>query len=217
MTSPSPAPSPQRRTVVALVHNVFTHDSRVLNETLSLAALGDRVVVVAVVGRGLPERETTDGVEVIRFGSDPVDTRIWRNRSRITRPWRFRREVSAAIRRRLAGRPGDKVSGVAGILGTIILLPWVALTLVYHYGGRGLDGLARSVGRRLPSAVVGGWIEDRARSVVFAGHRPLRLRDWGNRVEAAVVDGLVPRAAVWHANDLETLPLALGLRARFGG
>jgi glycosyltransferase involved in cell wall biosynthesis len=103
----------------------------------------------------------------------------------------------------------------------VALLPWVALTLAYHYGMRMLDGLAGSIAgsidRRRPSVAVGGWIEDRARAVVFAAHRPLRLRDWGARLTAAIDDGVVPVADVWHANDLETLPLALGLRDRLGG
>ena len=205
------------RTIVSLVHNRFTHDARVLNEARGVAAMGDRSVVVAAAGPDLPEREVRDGVEVARFGYDPVDTRFWRNRSRVTRPWRFRRELAAWTRRRIAGRPRDRLAGIAAVIGTILVLPWVAITLVWHYGWRLVDRLARAIGRRSPSATIGRWIEDRARALIFAGHRPLRLRDWGTRVSEAVAAGELPRADIWHANDLETVPLALGLRDRFGG
>jgi glycosyltransferase involved in cell wall biosynthesis len=104
-----------------------------------------------------------------------------------------------------------------GLLGAIAALPWVAITMAYHYGLRLLDPLLRLVHVPPPSRVIGEWIEARARSVVFVGHRPLRLRDWGRRIEDAVAGRDLPRADIWHANDLETLPLALGLRRRFGG
>lgn len=214
---PAAAPPPGRRTDVLLVHNAFTHDSRVLNEARGLAGLGDRVVVVAAAGRDLPAHAIRDGIEIHRFGFDPPDTRAWRNRSRVSRPWRFRRELAGWVRRRLAGRPSERAAAAAGIAGAIVILPWVGLTIAYHYGGRAIDRLARVLGRRPPSPILGGWIEGRARSVLFAAHRPLRLRDWGRRVTAAVEDGTLPRATIWHANDLETLPLALGLRERFGG
>ena len=210
-------PSSTGRTIVHLVHNVFTHDTRVLSEARSAAERGDAVVVAAVSGRDLPDREEAGGVQTIRFSFDPVDTRFWRNRSRVSRPWRFRRQAAGWLAARSRGKPGDRARAVIGLIGAIAALPWVAITMVYHYGLRLLDPLLRLVRLPPPSRVVGEWIEARARSVVFVGHRPLRLRDWGRRIADAVAVGDLPRADIWHADDLETLPLALGLRRRFGG
>jgi glycosyltransferase involved in cell wall biosynthesis len=205
------------RTIVHLVHNVFTHDTRVLSEARSAAERGDTVLVAAVSGRDLPDREDIGGVRTIRFSFDPVDTRLWRNRSRVSRPWRFRREAAGWLAVRSGGGRADRARALVGLLGAIAALPWVAVTMVYHYGLRLLDPVLRLAHLPPPSRVVGEWIEARARSVVFVGHRPLRLRDWGRRIEQAAAAGHVPRADIWHADDLETLPLALGLRRRFGG
>lgn len=205
------------RTVVALVHNRFSHDSRVLNEATSLAAAGDRVVVVAVADAALPERETVLGFEVQRYPFDPVDSRFWRNRSRVSRPWRHRRTFSSWLRRRAAGHSSDRLRAALGMAGAVLLLPWVAITVIYHYGLRALDRPFRRLGRAAPSRVAGEWIEERMRRLVFSAHRPLRLRDWGRAVEADLAAGRLPVADIWHAHDLETLPLALGLRRRAGG
>jgi glycosyltransferase involved in cell wall biosynthesis len=210
-------PTSSGRTIVHLVHNVFTHDTRVLSEARSAAGRGDAVVVAAVSGRDLPDDAEVGGVRTIRFSFDPVDTRFWRNRSRVSRPWRFRRQAAGWLTARSAGGPGDRARAVIGLLGAIAALPWVAVTMAYHYGLRLLDPLLRLVHVPPPSRVVGEWIEARARSVVFVGHRPLRLRDWGRRIEQVVAAGDLPRADIWHADDLETLPLALGLRRQFGG
>jgi len=205
------------RTIVHLVHNAFTHDTRVLSEARSAAESGDSVVVAAVSGRDLPDREEDAGVRTIRFSFDPVDTRLWRNRSRVSRPWRFRRQAAGWLTARSSGGHAERARALLGLLGAIAVLPWVAVTMVYHYALRLLDPLLRLIDLPPPSRVVGEWIEARARSVVFVGHRPLRLRDWGSRIERAVAVGELPRADIWHADDLETLPLALGLRRRFGG
>jgi glycosyltransferase involved in cell wall biosynthesis len=205
------------RSIVALVHNGFTHDARVLNEARSLAALGQSVTVVAVTGEGLPDRDQRDGIEVRRFGFDPPDTRVWRNRSRISRPWRFRRQLLGWLRNRAAGGPGDRIRGGLGLAMAILLTPWVLLTMAYHYGVRALDRPLARFGWPQPSTLLGEWFERRAREVVFAAHRPLRLRDWGRRVEISIEAGELAAADVWHAHDLETLPLALDLRRKHGG
>jgi glycosyltransferase involved in cell wall biosynthesis len=211
------ATPPATRSIVHLVHNTFTHDTRVLSEARSAAAGGDVVAVAAVSGRDLPEREEAGGVRTIRFSFDPIDTRFWRNRSRVSRPWRFRRQAAGwAVRESRGGPPGCVRAG-AGVVAAVVALPWVAVTIVYHFGMRLLDAVLRLVHVPAPSRIVGEWIEARARSAVFVGHRPLRLRDWGRRIERAVEVGDLPSADVWHADDLETLPLALGLRRRFGG
>ena len=154
---------------------------------------------------------------VLRFTFDPVDTRIWRHRSHVSRPWRFRRQALSWLRHHAGGRPADRLRALAGLASLVIALPWIALTMLYHYGLRALDLPLRIVRLPPPSRVVGEWLEARAKAAIFVGHRPLRLRDWGRRIERAVEAGGVPRADIWHAEDLETLPLALRLRRRFGG
>lgn len=209
--------TPRAPVLVALVHNRFTHDARVLNEARSAASMGFRVIVAAVADRELPDRESRDAITVVRFGFDPPDTRVWRNRSRVSRPWRFRRQLASWVRRRISGGPRDRLSAILGLLAAVALLPWVGLTIAYHYGIRVFDRPLRSLGWPAPSVVIGGWIEERARRLVFAAHRPLRLRDWGRRIESAIDDRSIPPAEIWHAHDLETVPLALGLSRRFGG
>lgn len=59
-------PERRRHHVVMLVRNPYTHDSRVEKEARTLVAAGHRVSVVADAGRGLPERESRDGVEIVR-------------------------------------------------------------------------------------------------------------------------------------------------------
>jgi len=204
-------------TVVVLVHNVFTHDSRVRNEAASLAAAGWRVVVAAVADGSLPERETAAGYDVVRFGFEPVDTRFWRNRTRVSKPWRHRQVVATWFRGRLAGGRRSIPSVLLGFVGLIFVLPWVLLTLAWHIGLQAIDRLVRRPPSGSPSRVVGRLVEERARRVVFAAHRPLRLRDWGRRIEHELETGGLPPADIWHANDLETLPLALDLADRFGG
>jgi glycosyltransferase involved in cell wall biosynthesis len=217
VTTAEPPAAARGRAIVHLVHNPFTHDTRVLSEARSAAANGDRVVVLAVTGRDLPAREERDGVVVLRVAFDPVDTRIWRHRSHVSRPWRFRRQALSWLRRHAGGRPGDRLRALAGLAGLVVALPWIALTMAYYYGLRALDVPLRIVRLPVPSRVVGDWIEGRAKAVIFVGHRPLRLRDWGRRIERAIEAGTIPRADIWHADDLETLPLALRLRSRFGG
>jgi glycosyltransferase involved in cell wall biosynthesis len=205
------------RIIVHLVHNAFTNDTRVLSEARSAAALGDRVVVAAVEGRGAPGHETRDGVEILRVRYDPGDARLWRQRTHVSRPWRFRREAAGWFARHArAGRAGTAKAAI-GAIGLIAVLPWTALTIAYHYGIRALDRPLAVLRVPPPSRIVGSWIEGRAKAIVFVGHRPLRLRDWGRRIRGAVERGDVPVADIWHAEDLETLPLALGLRRAFGG
>lgn len=211
------AASHRRRVIVHLVHNRFTNDTRVLSEARSAAALGDRVVVAATWARDTPDREMRDGVEVIRFPFDPTDARLWRERSRVSRPWRFRREAAFWFVKHAAGGRGEKARAVGAAVGLLVALPWTALTIVYHYGIRALDRPLAAFHVAPPSRVVGSWIEGRAKAVVFVGHRPLRLRDWGRWVHRAIERNEVPTADIWHAEDLETLPLALGLQRSFGG
>ena len=206
-----------RPSVVALVHNDLTHDSRVRNEAATLASAGWQVVVVAVADRALADRETIEGFEVIRHGFEPEDIRLWRNRARISKPWRYRRNAARWVRRRFGGEHGSIGNGLAAAAAVGLVLPWVVLAYTYYRAMRLGDAVARAFDVRRPSRVAARWVEARAWQCLLIVHRPLRLRDWGRRIGRDVEGGRLPVADVWHAHDLETLPIALGLAGRFGG
>jgi hypothetical protein len=119
MTSP-PGDRRARPTVLALVHNDLTHDSRVRNEASTLAAAGWRVIVVAVADRALPDRETIEGFEVVRHGAEPDDIRLWRNRARVSKPWRYRRDAARWIRTRFGGERGSVARGLAAMAAVVL-------------------------------------------------------------------------------------------------
>lgn len=61
-----------------LLFNPFTFDSRVLKEARTLVGAGADVRVLAQTGRGLPDRESIDGIRVVRLPHDPLPARIIR-------------------------------------------------------------------------------------------------------------------------------------------
>lgn len=56
-----------KRTIDLVVLNEFTNDSRVLKEAVSLQAMGNKVRVIAMHGRNLPESEVVAGIPVRRI------------------------------------------------------------------------------------------------------------------------------------------------------
>ena len=61
-----------------LLGNPFTHDFRPLKQGRSLVAAGADVRVVATAAPGLPERDSVDGVRVVRASHDPLPARLIR-------------------------------------------------------------------------------------------------------------------------------------------
>jgi glycosyltransferase involved in cell wall biosynthesis len=104
-----------------------------------------------------------------------------------------------------------------GTLALLVLLtPWVALTAAYHVVARAGVRLLRRAGAKPPWSP-SRWLDQRYRRVLFAAPAAIRVATWTRVVLAAFADGSLPAADVWHANDLETLPVALLLRRRYGG
>jgi glycosyltransferase involved in cell wall biosynthesis len=62
----------QNKKVVMVVLNEFNNDPRVLREAKTLIEVGYKVFVIALHDKGLKEKETLDGIEVIRI---PLKTR----------------------------------------------------------------------------------------------------------------------------------------------
>jgi glycogen(starch) synthase len=204
------------RRVCVLVFNYFTHDSRVLNVAETFAARGDNVVVVAIASATEAPDEVRGGLRIARLPFDPLYYRLWDARTRFTRPWQHVPEIRSWLgdeRRAITTRPRRAVGTVALIA---LLTPWLALTAAYHVVARGCVRLLRRAGTKPPWSP-SRWLDQRYRRVLFAAPAAIRVATWSRAVLAAFAHGSLPAADVWHANDLETLPVALLLRRRYGG
>ena len=204
------------RRVCLLVFNHFTHDSRVLNVAHTLAGDGDDVVVVAISADPTPADEARGGIRIARFPFDPIYSRLWNGRTRFTRPWQHVPEIRSWLRaesRAISGRPGRALATL-GVL--VLVAPWFALTAAYHLVARAGVRLLRRA-RAKPPWSPSRWLDQRYHRLLFAAPAAIRVATWSRQVLAAFAKGSLPAADVWHANDLETLPLALLLRRRHGG
>ena len=62
--------------VCMFVYNSFVHDARVLKEAQTLVNGGYQVTVVALLGDGLPDEEFIDGIHILRVPKNPVHLRL---------------------------------------------------------------------------------------------------------------------------------------------
>jgi glycosyltransferase involved in cell wall biosynthesis len=202
------------RRIAILVFNAFTNDSRVLNVARTFADAGDDVVVLAVEVGDVPGgRSVSDGVPVVRLPFDPVYRRLWDARATFLRPWRHGPEIAGSVRRR-AEHGG--IGGIATAVATVLLgIPWTLFSAAYHAGARVALGLRSTVGRKRTRR--GAWLEDRYKRLLFLAPHAVRVVTWSREVMRAYARRRLMPANVWHANDLETLPVALALRRRYGG
>jgi glycosyltransferase involved in cell wall biosynthesis len=206
---------PARR-VCLLVFNDFTHDSRVLAVADTFAAGGDSVLVVAVSAGEQPGDEVRAGLSIARLPFDPVYSRLWNGRARIIRPWQHVPEIRSWLgteRRAISRRPQRAVQT---LFIAILMAPWFALTAAYHLVARaGVRILRRA--RMKPPWSPSRWLDQRYHRVLHLAPAAIRVLTWTRAVLAAFKHGSLRPAQVWHANDLETLPVALLLRRRYGG
>jgi glycosyltransferase involved in cell wall biosynthesis len=209
-------PADDARRVCLLVFNDFTHDSRVLNVANTFAAGGDDVLVVGVSIGEEPAEEQRAGMRIARLPFDPVYARLWNGRTRYTRPWQHVPEIRSwlgAERRAISRRPQRAVRTLSG---AILMAPWFALTAAYHVVARaGVRILRRA--RLKPPWSPSRWLDQRYHRVLHLAPAAIRVLTWSRAVLAAFDHGSLRPAQVWHANDLETLPVALLLRRRYGG
>jgi glycosyltransferase involved in cell wall biosynthesis len=194
------------RRVAVFDFNPFTHDSRVLNEARSLAQEGIEVVVVAVEVGAVPP-VSSPGVRVIRLPFDPIYRRLWDARASFLRPWRHGREIAAMARR----RNGFEIAALV-VLG----IPWVLAAAGYYAMAR-IAGRIRGLAGRRPTRRRGAWLEQRYKDLLFLAPDAVRVATWSREVVRAYANGSIPVSDVWTANDLQTLPVALLLRRRYGG
>jgi glycosyltransferase involved in cell wall biosynthesis len=209
-------PAVGARRVCLLVFNDFTHDSRVLTVADTFAAGGDDVLVLAVSGGDQPDEEVRAGMRIARLPFDPLYSRLWTRRTRYTRPWQHVPELRSwlsAERRAISERPQRAVTTLAVLL---LGAPWFALTAAYHVVARGGVRILRRA-RMKPPWSPSRWLDQRYHRVLHLAPAAIRVLTWSRAVLAAFDRGSLGAAQVWHANDLETLPVALLLRRRYGG
>jgi glycogen(starch) synthase len=205
-----------RRRVAVLVFNGFTNDSRVLNTAQSLVDAGDDVTVLGVqVGDLPPSSVAGNDVSVVRLPFDPVYHRLWQHRAEFLRPWRHPREIGASLGHRLrrAGPLGKVGTAAAAVL---LGVPWLVVSSAYIGVARVAWTVRRALGQR-PRGHRGAWLEERYKHLLYLAPHAVRVVTWSREVWRAFSSGLLEPAHVWHANDLETLPVALALRRRHGG
>ena len=204
------------RRVCLLVFNDFTHDSRVLTVADTFAASGDDVLVVAVSSDDQPGEEVRGDMRIARLPFDPVYSRLWTGRARYTRPWQHVPELRSwlsAEREAISKRP-RRALGTVSLL--VLWAPWFALTAAYHVVARAGVRILRRAGAKPPWSP-SRWLDQRYHRLLHFAPAAIRVITWSRAVLASFDHGSLRAADVWHANDLETLPVALLLRRRYGG
>jgi len=204
-----------------LVYNNCAFDARVLKEAETLTDAGHQVRVIAVLDRTTLPAETRDGVEIVRIDRDPLHYRVFRVGRRMRRWARLSRSrarrralilrkraarrrrllVKAARRRWHEARPGR--SGNAPVRAP---KPSAASGAPQSGGASGRSA-ATSLGDGL-EVLIG--LPKRA---LMLFHKPLLYWDWYKRVYSA---GRSSPADVYHAHDLNTLPVATALARATG-
>jgi glycosyltransferase involved in cell wall biosynthesis len=177
------------------VRNDCTRDVRVLREAASLAAVGYRVTVMALLtslhGES-PEREERDGVAIIRVAAP----REWRDRWRTVRyrPWRARTWWATEMKTAARSGRGARAAGIAAL--GALALPFVAARLVQWLG----SGRSRPV---IPA-------EDDTLDWLVRWR--WSILGWAGRAAAAA-----PPGEIFHGHDLNALGAAVAAQARSGG
>lgn len=174
--------------VLMLVINPMTNDSRVEREASALASQGYQVTVVARHGPGLPGREWRQGYE------------IWRVPYRwVTKEW------ALAEKRRASKLTSADLRGLRSVWRQAPWLPRPHLVrgLAVTHGLR----LAVNIGRALGSAVVVGALLRTIKSAAVP------VDYWRGTI--LPVEGALPRPDVIHAHDLGTLAAAIKLADRW--
>jgi glycosyltransferase involved in cell wall biosynthesis len=114
------------------VYNDATHDSRVLREAHTLQGSGHDVTLVAIpreVNSVVVERETVDGIDVIRV---PVPRAWRRNWTWVRWPWLVYRRAVWALPRSIAQGPRGW-SRAAQIIAIVVLCaPWLVLRGTFY-------------------------------------------------------------------------------------
>lgn len=177
------------------VYNDATHDSRVLREAHTLQGSGHDVTLVAIpreVNSVVVERETVDGIDVIRV---PVPRGWRRNWTWVRWPWLVYRRAVWTLPRSIAQGPRGWPRAAQIIAIVVLCAPWLVL--------RGTFYVALSP-RRQPGAPPGvvDWLLS------------WRLSAMGWARDAA---RLAPVADVYHGHDLHGLAAAARAQAEHGG
>ena len=192
--------------VCMFVHNDFRHDSRVLKEAKTLAEAGHDVRVIAVLDNVTEPYEERDGFRVVRVVKDPVHYRLLR----------AVKESHLVIFPRFIGK----------LIVQVLRPPFrrILKTLLTYFA-RAKYGQTKSksklqIYRRIVDRVcqvfrgIGQSMEQRLRVLLMVFHRALSFWDYYRRSFRLVIK---ERADIYHANDLNTLPVAYWAKKKTGG
>lgn len=213
--------------VCMFVYNNFKHDSRVLKEAKTLADAGYDVRVIAVLDKTTEPYEERDGFRVIRVVKNPFHYKVLRA---MKPPLRFLNPLSYILVRlrwklpdrcsvRLKGNKLDKLAG-----------KWVRAIRDYMYrcaGGvfpRRIRRCAKVIYKYIKKALhwviyrsvkqLRSFFYDRLKCFLMLFHKPLSFLDYYHRALQLVKE---EPADIYHAHDLNTLPVAYWAKRKTGG
>lgn len=212
---------PPRPLVYMFVMNNCAHDARVLKEARSLTQAGYHVTIIAVLDRTTEPYEIKDGFEIARVIKDPLHYKLLRTSRRAKRlPRQVVISLYKEIRRLLKILVGSGTKKLyqksdtgttrvlsiikKGLLGTaaIVSSPFRFFFFVTQQSGRFLR-------KRILARV-----EKHAIAVVMLFHKPLSFLDYYIRAYRIVRSS---PGDIYHAHDLNTLPVAWWAKKKLGG
>ena len=209
--------------VCMLVYNNCSFDARVLKEAETLTGEGYQVRIVAVLDRTTKPNEFRGSTEIIRIDRDPLHYRILRVERRLRRWLRLTR--SRARRRMIRGRASEPCGGQVGTKRHAETLDIRPPTVA----GPSAPGAASASGRqhrpgarprsRSPAfphrgrAFAGKSPRQYLKRTLMLFHKPLMYWDWYKRAYRKL---RADPADIYHAHDLNTLPVAAALSRATG-
>lgn len=224
--------------VCMLVYNTFRPDIRVLKEAKTLDALGCRVRVLALSDQAFPERETFGRVRLQRIMRNPFHyrmiARLKKSKNVLTAPVipNATPDPDAGADESLVQSRTDMIFKKILLLSVVIIVvscaawfmipadkfwPWMlavpALAALMAIAGRRpiwrfWTILWRKTRRRLKSALI-----RTAKFFLFPGHKLFSYCDFYKRSSAVLREN---PADIYHAHDLNTLPVAWWCARRQG-
>ena len=197
--------------VAMFVYNNCTRDARVFKEATSLVQAGHEVTVFAVLDKQTLPSERRSGFLIVRIDRDPPHYKLLRALRRVARARRLVRARAKRGVRRLDLRASAVARRARHVRGPRrwFLAP---IGLVAAAAHRCLAVLQPRTGEpEAPVATPGRPAWHRA---LLLFHKPLMFLDYYRRGYRAALAGSFE---LFHAHDLNTLPVAAALSRRTGG
>jgi glycosyltransferase involved in cell wall biosynthesis len=194
--------------VAMFVYNNCTRDARVFKEASTLVEAGHAVTVFAVLDKTTTTSEQRDGFSIVRIDRDPPHYKLLRVARRLRRG---RRLAGGRVRRTLRrinarlSRFESTVRGGRRPFGIVLPIGLVGVPV------RRL--LARWYAVEPASDVEPGFTRPLWHRTLLRAHKPLMFLDYYRRAYRVA---LCQSFEVFHAHDLNTLPVASALATRTG-